>query len=67
MPRSEANTSFTHVSRNEGLLARDGLREERGSCLVCGARIGSEDATIRIRGALVHMRCAVYRRRVVRR
>jgi hypothetical protein len=41
--------------------------DERPSCLACGARIGSGEPTIKIRGALVHMRCAVYRRRLARR
>ena len=65
MIRSAANTFLEDASRNGRLLT--GVREERRSCLVCGARIGSGDPTIQIRSALVHLRCAVYRRRVVRR
>ena len=64
---SEANTCLEDESRNERLLKRGGIREERRSCLACGAPIRSGDPTIQIRGALVHVRCAVYRRRLVRR
>jgi len=46
---------------------RDKTHDERPSCLACGARIGSAEPTIKILGALVHMRCAVYRRREARR
>jgi hypothetical protein len=67
MTRSEADTVLEDASRNERLVARSGVREERLTCLVCGARIDSDNPTIQIRGALVHMRCAVYRRRLVRR
>lgn len=67
MTSSDANTFLEDASRNERFVARSGVREERRSCLVCGARIGSGDPTIQIRGALVHMRCAAYRRRLVRR
>jgi hypothetical protein len=42
-------------------------QDERPSCLACGAAIGNGEPTIKIHGALVHMRCAVYRRRVARR
>ena len=41
--------------------------QERPSCLACGAHIREGEPTIQIRGALVHMRCAVYRRRMARR
>ncbi|HEY2657516.1 MAG TPA: hypothetical protein VGI55_17165 [Solirubrobacteraceae bacterium] len=67
MTRSEAKTFLEDASRNEGFFARSGVPEERRSCLVCGARIGSGAPTIQISGALVHLRCAVYRRRLVRR
>ena len=51
-----------------GAAAKRGVaHDERPSCLGCGARIGSGEPTIKIHGALVHMRCAVHRRRVVRR
>jgi hypothetical protein len=46
-------------------LAR--AHDEGPPCLACGAPIGSSEPTIKICGALVHMRCAAYRRRVVRR
>jgi hypothetical protein len=67
MTRSEANTFLEDASRDERFPTRVGVREERRSCLVCGARIGSSDATIQIRGALVHRLYAAYRRRLVRR
>ena len=67
MTRSKANIFFEDSSGNEPFLTRSGVREERRSCLVCGARIRSGESTIQIHGALVHMRCAVYRRRLVRR
>jgi hypothetical protein len=67
MTRSEPNTFLEDASRNERFLTCGGVREERRSCLVCGARIGSGDPTIEIRGALVHVLCAAYRRRQVRR
>ena len=67
MPHREANTFLEDASRNERFLTRSGVLEQRRSCLVCGARIGRGDPTIEIRGALVHMRCAVYRRPLVRR
>jgi hypothetical protein len=41
--------------------------DERPSCLACGDRIGSGESTIKIGGALVHMRCAAYRRRLAQR
>jgi hypothetical protein len=44
-----------------------GPHDERSACLACGARIDSSESTIKIGGALVHMRCAVQRRRVARR
>ena len=66
MTRGEAKTLFEDASRNDRFLTPSGVRAERESCLVCGARIGG-GPTIQIRGALVHMHCAVYRRRLVRR
>jgi hypothetical protein len=48
-------------------VTRAGAHDERPLCLACGAPIGSSELTIKIRSALVHMRCAAYRRRVVRR
>jgi hypothetical protein len=48
-------------------VRRAGAHDERPLCLACGAPIGGSEPTIKIRGALVHMRCAAYRRRVVRR
>ena len=67
MTRSEANTFLEHPNRNERFSTRSEVREESRSCLLCGANIGSGDATIKIRGAVVHMRCAAYRRHLVRR
>jgi hypothetical protein len=49
------------------VVKRGGAHDERPSCLACGARIGIGEPTIKIRGALVHMRCAAYRRRLARR
>jgi uncharacterized Zn-binding protein involved in type VI secretion len=46
---------------------RAGGQDERPSCLACGARIGSGEPTIKIRGVPVHLRCAAYRRRLARR
>jgi hypothetical protein len=66
MRRSEANTHHEEASRNERFLTRSGVREERRSCLVCGAGIGSGGPTIQNR-ARVRMRCAVWVRRLVRR
>jgi hypothetical protein len=66
MTRGETNRFTEDASRSERFLTRSGVREERRSCLVCGARIGSGDPTIQIRDALVHLRCAVHRRRLVR-
>jgi hypothetical protein len=65
--RSEAKTLLEDSSGNARFLTRGRVREERRSCLVCGARIGTGDPTIQIRGALVHVACAVYRGRLVRR
>ncbi len=62
MRRSEPSTFLDSTA-----LKRGGVPEERPSCLACGARIGSGEPTIKICGGLVHMRCAVYRRRVARR
>ena len=67
MTRSEANTFLQDASRNQRFSARSGVRTEHRSCLVCGAHVTIDDATIEIRGAPVHIRCAVYRRRLVRR
>ena len=67
MTRSRAKTFLKDASRNQRLLTRSGVPDEPRSCLVCGAGIGSGEPTIKIRGALVHVRCAVYRRRQVRR
>jgi hypothetical protein len=48
-------------------VKRGGSHDERPSCLACGAQIVDGEPTIEIHGALVHMRCAVYRRREARR
>ena len=39
-------------------------RNERQSCLACGARVRSGEPTIWMRGAVVHLRRAVDRRRL---
>lgn len=66
MTRSEAKTFLENTSRNKRFVTGSAVREERRSCPVCGAGIASGEQTIQIRGALVHMRCAVNRRRRVR-
>jgi hypothetical protein len=48
-------------------VKRGGAYDDPPSCLACGARIGGSESTIKIRGGLVHMHCAVQRRRVARR
>ena len=67
MTRSTGKTFLEKASRNEQLLTGAGTRDEPRSCLVCGARIGSGDRTMQIRGAVVHLSCAAYRRRKVHR
>jgi hypothetical protein len=62
MTSSGPSTFFASAVMKPG-----GAHVERSSCLVCGARIGSGEPTIEIRGALVHVRCAAHRRRVGRR
>jgi hypothetical protein len=51
----------------DGAAKLAAAQNERSSCLVCGTQISSGEPTIRIRDALIHMRCAVYRRRAARR
>jgi hypothetical protein len=36
-------------------------------CLACGLPITNRQQMLRIRGLVVHLRCAVYRRRLLRR
>jgi len=48
-------------------VKRGEAHHEQPSCLACGARIGSAEPTIEIRGALVHLHCAMHRRKVGRR
>jgi hypothetical protein len=62
MTRSGPSTYLASAVMKPG-----GAHDGRSSCLVCGARIGSGEPTIEIRGALVHVRCAAYRWRVARR
>lgn len=45
-------------------VMRGEAHDEQPSCLACGARIGSGQPTIEIRGALVHLHCAMRRRKV---
>jgi hypothetical protein len=59
--------AFEDPSRNDWFPAPSGAQNERPSCLACGDRIGRDEPTIKIHGALVHLRCAVYRRRMARR
>jgi hypothetical protein len=60
-------TRYEHSTFLARSAMKSGAPDERPSCLACGARIGSGEPTITIRGALVHLHCAVYRRRVARR
>ncbi len=62
MTRSEPSTVLPGAA-----VKRGGADDGRSSCLVCGARVGSGEPTIKIGGALVHVRCAAYRRRLARR
>jgi hypothetical protein len=62
MTRSEPSTVLVST-----VMRRGEAHVERPSCLACGARIGRGEPTIKIRGALVHMRCAANRRRLARR
>ena len=62
MTRSEPSTFLASA-----VVKRGGAHDERSSCLVCGARIGSGEPTIQIRGGLVPVRCAAHRRRLARR
>jgi hypothetical protein len=62
MPRTEPNALLASAAV-ESKRAHD----EPSSCLACGARIDGSQPTIKIRGALVHMHCAVQRRRMARR
>lgn len=48
-------------------VKRGEANDEPPSCLACGARIGSGEPTIEIRGAPVHLHCAMHRRKVGRR
>ena len=59
MTRSEPSAFLASAA-----VKRGGDHDEPPSCLACGARIDSGEPTIKIRGALVHMHCAVQRRRV---
>jgi hypothetical protein len=67
MTRSKAKTFLEDASRNERFSGRAGVRQDGQKCLVCGARIGGGEPTFHVRGVVVHMRCAVYGRRLVRR
>jgi hypothetical protein len=62
MTRSEPSVLLASAAVKSGRA-----HDEPSSCLACGARIDSSEPTIKIRGALVHMHCAVQRRRVARR
>lgn len=62
MTRTEARMFLAGAA-----VKRGETHDEQPSCLACGARIGSGQPTIEIRGALVHLRCAMRRRKVGRR
>jgi hypothetical protein len=63
MPRSQPSRFLANA-----VVKRGGApAEQPSSCLACGGRIDSGEPTIKIRGALIHMRCAAYRRRLARR
>jgi hypothetical protein len=62
MTRSEPSAFLADAAVKTG-----GATAGAPSCLACGARIDSSEPTIKIHGALVHMHCAVQRRRVARR
>ena len=47
--------------------ARSEAQDQLPRCLACGTRISRRAPTLQIGGALVHVRCAVYRRRMMRR
>ena len=61
MTRSEPSAFLANAAVKAGATAG------APSCLACGARIDGSEPTIKIHGALVHMHCAVQRRRVARR
>jgi hypothetical protein len=61
MTRGEPRTVLARQA-----LKRGGTHDELQWCLACGGRLGTGEPTIKIRQALVHMRCAVYRRRAGR-
>jgi hypothetical protein len=62
MTRTEPRTLLAGAA-----VKRGGAHDEQPSCLACRARIGSGEPTIEIRGALVHLHCAVQRRLAARR
>ena len=62
MTRSEPSAFLASAA-----VKRGGATARPPSCLVCGARIDSSEPTIKIHGALVHVHCAVQRRRAARR
>jgi hypothetical protein len=62
MTRTEPRTLLA-----DSAVKRGRAYDEQPSCLACGARISTGEPTIEIRGALVHLRCAVHRRRAGRR
>jgi hypothetical protein len=62
MTRTEPRTFLAGAA-----VKRAEAHDEQPSCLACGARIGSGQPTIEIRGALVHLHCAMRRRKVGRR
>jgi hypothetical protein len=55
--------AFDQVEPERSAPGTERNQDGRASCLACGTRIGTDEPTIKIHGALVHLRCAVYRRR----
>jgi hypothetical protein len=64
---SDMTRSEPRVFLATAAVKREGGHDEPPSCLACGARIDTSEPTIKIHGALVHMHCAVQRRRMARR
>jgi hypothetical protein len=61
MTRTEPRTFLAGPAVKRGCA-----HDEQPSCLACGARIGIGEPTIEIRGAPMHLHCAVHWRRVRR-
>jgi hypothetical protein len=55
-------TRYEHSTFLVRPAMKRGAPDDAPSCLPCGARIGRGEPTIKIRGGLVHLHCAVDRR-----